>query len=159
VIRADGALNFADLARPFPAESEPAEPEEPPRLFIELFRMTEGHARFEDRTLATPYATDFRPLSFELRDFSTITGSDNAYDLHAQAGTGATLDWSGQFTLAPLASVATSVHGVAVTGLERVGHEWERSHDRQSGSEIGRTDSDRDRRDPRDRPGGRPYPL
>jgi uncharacterized protein involved in outer membrane biogenesis len=104
VIRADGELNFADLAKPFPEEPEPAEPEEPPRLFIELFRMTEGHAHFEDRTLATPYATDFRPLSFELRDFSTLAGSDNAYDLRAQAGTGAALEWSGNFSLAPLVS-------------------------------------------------------
>lgn len=104
VIRTDGALNFADLAKPFPEQPEPTEPEEPPRLFIELFRMTEGHAHFEDRTLATPYATDFRPLSFELRDFSTITGSDNAYDLRASAGTGAALEWSGNFSLAPLVS-------------------------------------------------------
>ena len=104
VIRADGELNFADLAKPFPETPTPDEPEEPPRLFIELFRLTDGHAHFEDRTLATPYATDFRPLSFELRDFSTVAGSDNAYDLHAQAGTGATLDWSGDFSLSPLAS-------------------------------------------------------
>lgn len=104
VIRANGDLNFADLSKPFPEEPEPAEPEPPPRLFIELFRLTDGHARFEDRTLATPYATDLRPLSFELRDFSTTGSTDNAYDLRAQAGTGATLDWSGNFSLAPLAS-------------------------------------------------------
>ncbi len=103
VIRANGDLNFADLAKPFPPEPE-AEDEEPPRLFIQLFRMTDGHAHFEDRTRATPYATDLRPLGFELRDFSTTGGTDNAYDLHAQAGTGATLDWSGNFSLAPLAS-------------------------------------------------------
>ena len=57
--------------------------------------MTDGHAHFEDRTLATPYATDLKPLSLELRDFSTTADTDNAYDLHAQAGSGATLDWSG----------------------------------------------------------------
>ena len=66
--------------------------------------MTDGHAHFEDRTLATPYATDLRPLSLELRDFSTTGSTDNAYDLHAEAGTGATLDWGGTFSLAPLAS-------------------------------------------------------
>jgi hypothetical protein len=104
VIRANGDLNFADLAKPFPEAPEPAEPEEPPRLFIALFRLSDGHARFEDRTKATPYGTDLRPLSFELRDFSTTGSTDNAYDLHAQAGTGATLDWSGNFSLAPLAS-------------------------------------------------------
>lgn len=104
VIRADGALNLADLARPFPEEPPSAEPREPPRLFIERFRMTDGHAHFEDRTLATPYATDFRPLGFELRDFSTVAGSDNAYDLRATGAGGAALEWSGNFSLAPLAS-------------------------------------------------------
>jgi hypothetical protein len=60
VIRADGALNLADLARPFPAEPEPAEPEEPPRLFIELFRMTGGHAHFEGSShqFARPQGTN-----------------------------------------------------------------------------------------------------
>ena len=117
VIRADGEFNFADLAKPFPETPPPDEPEEPPRLFIELFRLTDGHAHFEDRTLATPYATDFRPLSFELRDFSTVAGSDNAYDLHAQAGTGATLDWSGDFSLSPLASAGRfKFANVSLTG-------------------------------------------
>ena len=105
VIRPGGELNFADLAKPFPETPEDeAEDEGPPRLFIALFRMTDGHAHFEDRTLATPYATDLKPLSLELRDFSTTADTDNAYDLHAQAGTGATLDWSGEFSLSPLAS-------------------------------------------------------
>ncbi|HKX98847.1 MAG TPA: DUF748 domain-containing protein, partial [Steroidobacteraceae bacterium] len=104
VIRPGGELNFADLAKPFP-ESPPEEVDDgPPRVFIAHFQMTDGHAHFEDRTLATPYATDLRPLSLELRDFSTTGSTDNAYDLHAMAGTGATLDWGGTVSLAPLAS-------------------------------------------------------
>ncbi len=58
--------------------------------------MTDGHAHFEDRTLATTYATDLKPLSLELRDFSTTADTDNAYDLHAEAGSGASLDWGGR---------------------------------------------------------------
>ncbi len=106
VIRAGGEFNFADLTKPFPEESPAAaaQPEEPPRIFVELFRMTQGHAHFEDRTLATAYVSDLRPLSVEVRDFSTTGSSDNAYDLHAEAGSGASLDWSGSFSLAPLAS-------------------------------------------------------
>ena len=106
VIRPGGELNFADLAKPFPEESpaKAGEPEEPPRLFVEQFRMTEGHAHFEDHTLASPYASDLEPLSIEVRDFSTTGSSDNAYDLHAEAGSGASLDWSGSFSLSPLAS-------------------------------------------------------
>lgn len=104
VIRPDGELNFADLAKPFPPEPEPAEPEDLPRLFIALFRVTDAHAHFEDRTLAQPYVSDLRPLSLELRDFSTTTGTDNAYELHAQGGEGGTLDWAGNVSLSPLAS-------------------------------------------------------
>jgi Domain of Unknown Function (DUF748) len=105
VIRAGGELNFADLTKPFPEKPAAAgEAEGPPRVFVELFRMTEGHAHFEDRTLATPYASDLVPLSIEVRDFSTAGSSDNAYDLHAEAGSGASLDWSGSFSLSPLGS-------------------------------------------------------
>lgn len=106
VIRPGGELNFADLTKPFPEETpeEAAEPEEPARLYIEHFQMTAGHAHFEDRTLATPYATDLKPLAIEVRDFSTTGSTDNAYGLHAEAGSGASLDWSGSFSLSPLAS-------------------------------------------------------
>ena len=89
---------------PFPETPESEADEGPPRLFIALFRMIDGHVHFEDRTLATPYATDLKPLGLELRDFSTTGSTDNAYDLHAAAGSGATLDWGGRFSLSPLAS-------------------------------------------------------
>jgi hypothetical protein len=104
VIRPGGELNFADLARPFAASPEEEEEEGAPRVFIAHFQMTDGHAHFEDRTLATPYAADIRPLSLEVRDFSTTGSTDNAYDLHAMAGSGTTLDWGGTVSLAPLAS-------------------------------------------------------
>jgi len=106
VIRAGGEINLADLARPFPDEraGQSAEVEEPPRVFVELFRMTDGHAHFEDRTLATPYVADLKPLAIEVRDFSTTASTDNTYGLHAEAGSGASLDWGGSFSLAPLTS-------------------------------------------------------
>jgi hypothetical protein len=106
VIRNGGELNFVDLVKPFPAEpgAAAAADEEPPRLFVAHFRMAGGHAHFEDRRLATPYVADLQPLAIEVRDFSTTGSSDNAYGLHAQAGAGASLDWGGSFTLAPLAS-------------------------------------------------------
>jgi hypothetical protein len=105
VIRPGGELNLADLVKPFPETPETvAEKKEPPRLFVELLRMTGGHLRFNDRTLATPYANDLVPLSFEVHDFSTTPSTDNAYDFHAKAGTGATLDWSGSISVTPLVS-------------------------------------------------------
>ena len=105
LVRENGEFNIADLIKPFEDKpGETAEPSEPPRLFIGLFRMDAGQAHFEDRTLATPYTADLAPLSFELRDFSTTESTDNAYDLHAQADSGATLDWSGSMTLTPFTS-------------------------------------------------------
>ncbi len=106
VIRAGGELNFADLAKAFPEEpqAKAAEPEEPVRLFIEHFQMIAGHAHFEDRTKSTPYVADLRPLGIDVRDFSTTGSTNNAYGLHAEAGSGASLDWSGSFSLSPLAS-------------------------------------------------------
>jgi hypothetical protein len=105
LIRENAELNLADLVKPFPeTPPEPGEEEGPPRLFIDLFRMNGGHLSFVDRTLAVPYTADLTPLSFELRDFSTTEATDNAYDLHAEAGSGASLDWSGNFSWTPLES-------------------------------------------------------
>ncbi|HET8692349.1 MAG TPA: DUF748 domain-containing protein, partial [Steroidobacteraceae bacterium] len=106
VIRKNGELNFADLVKPFPEEPPPEgeEEEEPPRLFVAQLRIGGGHAHFEDRRLETPYVADLKPLAIEVRDFSTVGSSDNAYGLHAEAGSGASLDWGGSFTLSPLAS-------------------------------------------------------
>ena len=105
LVRENGEFNITDLIKPFEDRpGETAEPSEPARLFIGLFRMDAGQVHFEDRTLATPYTADLAPLSFELRDFSTTESTDNAYDLHAQADSGATLDWSGSMTLTPFTS-------------------------------------------------------
>ena len=105
LVRENGEFNITDLIKPFEDKpGETTEPSEPARLFIGLFRMDAGQVHFEDRTLATPYTADLAPLSFELRDFSTTESTDNAYDLHAQADSGATLDWSGSMTLTPFTS-------------------------------------------------------
>jgi hypothetical protein len=105
LLRENGSLNLADLAKPFAEEPEVPEDEaEPTRLFIDLFRMNAGHVGFEDRTLAPPFTAHLQPISFELRDFSTTGETGNAYDLHAQLGTGQALDWSGNVSLEPLAS-------------------------------------------------------
>jgi len=105
LVRENSELNLTDLIKPFEDKpGEPVEASEPARLFIGLFQMDAGHVHFEDRTLATPYTADLTPLSFELRDFSTTESTDNAYDLQAQADSGATLAWSGSMTLTPFTS-------------------------------------------------------
>ena len=72
MLRPDGTLNLADLAHPKNAEPPQKEDEESTvRLDIDRLSVATGRVAFEDRARATPFATEFRPITFELRDFST----------------------------------------------------------------------------------------
>jgi Domain of Unknown Function (DUF748) len=105
VIRPDRALNLADLGKGFPAEpAKPKQPSAPLRLFIGRLALISGTASFEDRTRPTPFQAEFKPIGFELRDFSTRGRTDNAYALNAASPEGERLIWSGTLRLAPLAS-------------------------------------------------------
>ena len=106
VIRADGALNLADLGKGFP--SAPAKPQpkpEPMRLFIQRLAVISGTAAFEDRT--RPFHAEFKPIAFQLRDFSTTARTGNDYTLNAASPEGERLIWSGTLRLEPVSS-----HGV-----------------------------------------------
>ncbi len=106
VLRPDGALNLADLGKGFP----PAPPEQqqkktgPVRLYIGRLAVIEGSTTFEDRTRATPFRADFKPIAFEVRDFSTTAATGDAYTLNATSPQGGRLHWSGTVRLAPLSS-------------------------------------------------------
>jgi len=74
VKRADGALNLADLGKGFPSAPAKAQPKsEPMRLFIRRCRDF-GTAAFEDQDRTRPFHAEFKPIAFELRDFSTPPG-------------------------------------------------------------------------------------
>jgi len=110
VLRRDGALNLADLGKgfpPAPAPAKPAEKSAPPRLFIQRLTIASGTCVFEDRTRPTPFRAEFKPISFELRDFSTRAGSADSYALNAASPEGERLTWSGTLQLAPLGSRGT----------------------------------------------------
>ena len=120
VVRHDGSLNLADLGKGFPPPSPkapPPKPSEPMRLFIDRFAVIAGGGTFEDLSHATPFHAEFKPIAFELRNFSTRaktnTGGGNEYSLTAASPEGERLDWNGTFLLEPLSS-----HGTfAVTDL------------------------------------------
>jgi len=106
VIRPDGALNLADLGKGFPsAPPKPAEKSAPLRLFIQRLAVISGTAAFDDRT--RPFRAEFKPIAFELRDFSTTARTGNGYILNAASPEGERLIWSGTLHLEPLSS-----HGV-----------------------------------------------
>ena len=106
VLRPDGELNLADLGKGFP----PAPPEQPPkksapmRLYVGRLAVIDGGTTFEDRTRPTPFRADFKPIAFELRDFSTRAATGDAYTLNAASPQGERLDWSGTLRLTPLSS-------------------------------------------------------
>jgi Domain of Unknown Function (DUF748) len=108
VIRRDGALNLADLGKGFPAAPAKPQPSTPLQLYIARFEIVTGAAYFEDRTRPTPFSAEFKPIAFELHDFST-TGrrSADAYSLEAASPEGERLRWSGTLRLEPLLSHGT----------------------------------------------------
>jgi hypothetical protein len=116
VLRRDGEMNLADLAKGFPSEPKPRpqKPAAPPRLFIQRLAVIAGATTFEDRTHATAFRADFKPIEFELHDFSTRAQTADAYSLEAASPQGERLNWHGTVHLAPLAS-----HGeFAITDLK-----------------------------------------
>jgi uncharacterized protein involved in outer membrane biogenesis len=108
LIRHDGELNLADLGKGFPAQPQqpPPQSSKPLRLFIGRLAVTGGSSTFEDLTRGTPFKADFNPITFELRNFSTIAAQDkgNSYALNAVSEDGERLNWSGTLQLAPLVS-------------------------------------------------------
>jgi uncharacterized protein involved in outer membrane biogenesis len=111
VIRADGSLNLADLAKTrAPAEPEPVEPEsaEVPRLFVGTFAVNTGRIDFEDRSRASEFQSSLKPITFVLRDFSTTGTGANAYMLDAESTLGEKLAWRGTLNANPVSSEARS---------------------------------------------------
>ena len=113
-IRPGGELNLADLGKGFPPAPQPQKPSSPPRLYIGRLAVIDGGTTFEDHTRPTPFRADFKPIAFELRDFSTTAATGDSYTLQAASPQGERLDWSGTVHLSPFAS-----HGAfAITDLK-----------------------------------------
>jgi len=109
VLRPDGELNLADLGKGFPpsppqAQQAQKKPSQPPRLYIRRLAVLAGTAVFEDHSRATPFRAEFKPIIFQLRDFSTRAATGGGYALEAASPEGERLVWNGTVRLAPLAS-------------------------------------------------------
>ena len=107
VIRPSGEVNLADLGKGFPPEPPKVQPQKeskPLRLYIRSLAVLAGSTVFEDHTRAPVFAAEFKPIAFQLLDFSTRGGSGNDYTLSAVSEAGERLNWSGTVDLTPLAS-------------------------------------------------------
>ena len=106
VIRRDGAVNLSDLGKGF-APAQPQKKSAPLRLYIQRLAVISGTSVFEDRTRATPFRAEFKPIGFELRDFSTTAATGDIYALNAASPEGERLIWNGRLRLDPLSSHGT----------------------------------------------------
>jgi septal ring-binding cell division protein DamX len=98
VVRADGALNLADLALP---EDPQAEVEPPPSLWIQSLAVGQGLIQFVDNARATPFERTFRDVGFALEDFRT-TPEGGDFRFRANTRSDESFEWKGRFALAPL---------------------------------------------------------
>jgi uncharacterized protein involved in outer membrane biogenesis len=107
LVRKDGALNLADLAKPF--ESATPAPPPPPdakpaRLFVDRFSVNAGNVTYEDESRPSTFRAQLEPITFELRDFSTTAKTGNSYALIGASTSGEKFVWNGSVSVAPLGS-------------------------------------------------------
>ena len=98
-----GALNLARLA---PKEASPKDdkPSTLPRLLLEKFTLKQGRVAFTDKAHPQPVTATLEPVTFELRDLSTLPDQRGEYTLAARLPAGGTVGWRGTLSLAPIAS-------------------------------------------------------
>ncbi len=104
VLRQNGGLNLADLGQGFASPPPNQPPSQPLKLTIERFNVTGGSTNFEDRSRPEPFRAEFKPINFELRDFSTVGGNGSEYSLTAASPEGERLTWNGTLQLNPVKS-------------------------------------------------------
>lgn len=98
VVRADGALNLADLALP----EDPETADEPlPSVWIHQLTVDRGKAEFTDQARATPFSRSFHDVGFGLEDFRT-TPDGGDFRFNARSPDEETFDWKGRFALEPV---------------------------------------------------------
>jgi hypothetical protein len=104
-IAPDGRFNLAQLLDALDAlDKGPPKPEQDrqplPRLVVERLALTQGRLALDDRRAG--YSNVFTPVAFELRHFSTLPDSNDAYTLSAETPRGGKLRWKGQLSLVPI---------------------------------------------------------
>lgn len=103
VIRPNGSLNLSELALP---RSQPAAApaSKPARLFINRLAIREGSLALEDHAHPSEFTAEIKPVTFELRNFTTTGAGSGAYALSGVSEAGERFAWSGSLQTAPLAS-------------------------------------------------------
>ncbi|KQN43513.1 hypothetical protein ASE98_11430 [Pseudomonas sp. Leaf48] len=101
----DGKLNLLGLFKLPASDPTPANPDEKPfPLRIERIKLAGGAVHFEDARPSEPIEFLYDTLDFELKNLSTLPEDSADMTLVAIGPNGGQIDWTGNFSLIPLAS-------------------------------------------------------
>lgn len=103
LVKPDGSLNLSELALPPSPQPQPP-PAKPLRLIIHQFSVQGGNVAFEDQAHPSVFRAEIKPITFDLRNFSTIGREGGSYALSGASEAGETFHWSGSIAANPVAS-------------------------------------------------------
>ncbi len=101
----DGKLNLLGLFKVPASEPTPADPDAKPfPLRIERIKLADGSVHFKDERPSEPIEFLYDQLDFELNNLSTLPEDSADMTLVAVGPAGGKIDWTGNFSLIPIAS-------------------------------------------------------
>ncbi|MDR9753121.1 DUF748 domain-containing protein [Pseudomonas sp. SZMC_28357] len=101
----NGQLNLRGLFKLPASEPTPADPEAKPfPLRIERIKLADGYVHFQDARPSEPIEFLYDKLDFELKNLSTLPEDNADMTLVAAGPEGGQIDWTGNFSLIPIAS-------------------------------------------------------
>jgi uncharacterized protein involved in outer membrane biogenesis len=101
----DGKLNLLGLFKLPASEPTPADPNAKPfPLRVERIKLAGGYVHFQDSRPSEPIEFLYDKLDFELKNLSTLPDDNADMTLVAAGPAGGQIDWTGNFSLIPIAS-------------------------------------------------------
>ncbi|WP_429531964.1 DUF748 domain-containing protein [Pseudomonas frederiksbergensis] len=101
----DGKLNLLGLFKIPASEPTPADPNAKPfPLRVERIKLAGGYVHFQDARPSEPIEFLYDKLDFELKNLSTLPDDNADMTLVAAGPAGGQIDWTGNFSLIPIAS-------------------------------------------------------
>ncbi|MFJ2692696.1 DUF748 domain-containing protein [Pseudomonas sp. NPDC087336] len=101
----DGKLNLIGLFKLPTSEPTPVDPDAKPfPLRIDRIKLVDGSLHFKDTRPSEPIEFLYDKLDFELKNLSTLPEDSADMTLVAIGPNGGQIDWTGNFSLIPLAS-------------------------------------------------------